>query len=71
MDANTLVRIRHDLAITQTQLAKALGVTRQTVGRWETGGWTIPGPAKRYIEILAANPHLLTALSTPEPLQSL
>jgi DNA-binding transcriptional regulator YiaG len=37
-------RIRDRLTLTQAALARALGVTRVTVARWETGVDAIPEP---------------------------
>ena len=34
---NKIARKRKDLGLTQTEFAEKLNVTRQTVGRWETG----------------------------------
>ena len=34
---NKMARKRKDLGMTQTEFAEKLNVTRQTVGRWETG----------------------------------
>lgn len=34
---NKLRQFRHELGLTQAELASALGVTRITVARWETG----------------------------------
>lgn len=38
----TIAQIRHDLGITQEEMARRLYVTRQAVSRWETGE-TTPG----------------------------
>ncbi len=43
-------RIRERLTLTQAALARALGVTRVTVTRWETGVYAIPEPTARLLE---------------------
>jgi DNA-binding transcriptional regulator YiaG len=43
-------RIRHDLQLTQAALARALGVTRVTVARWESGVYAIPEPTARLLQ---------------------
>jgi DNA-binding transcriptional regulator YiaG len=42
-------RIRHGLQLTQAALARALGVTRVTVARWEIGVYAIPEPTARLL----------------------
>lgn len=37
MDPGEFFRIRIDLSLTQEDLAERMGVTRQTVNRWENG----------------------------------
>ncbi len=43
-------RIRKRLRLTQADLARALGVTRVTVARWETGVYAIPEPTARLLQ---------------------
>jgi DNA-binding transcriptional regulator YiaG len=43
-------RIRHGLQLTQAALARALGVTRVTVARWEIGVYAIPEPTARLLQ---------------------
>lgn len=43
-------RIRHGLQLTQAALARALGVTRVTVARWETGVYAVPEPTARLLQ---------------------
>ncbi len=45
-------RIRERLKLTQAALARALGVTRVTVARWETGVYAIPEPTARLLQRL-------------------
>jgi transcriptional regulator with XRE-family HTH domain len=47
-----LARLRHRLHLTQAQLAGLLGVTRNTVARWEIGLRRIPEPAARLAQRL-------------------
>jgi putative transcriptional regulator len=37
MNSAEIIRIRHELGLTQEQLAHAVGVTTSTVNRWEMG----------------------------------
>ena len=43
-------RIRHGLHLTQAALARALGVTRVTVARWEIGVYAVPEPTARLLQ---------------------
>jgi DNA-binding transcriptional regulator YiaG len=49
-----LKRMRARLGLTQVKLAAELGVTSNTVARWETGIRGIPEPVARLVERLAA-----------------
>ena len=48
-----LKRVRARLGLTQTQLADRLGVTQNTVARWEMGDRRITEPMGRLIERIA------------------
>ena len=50
--ARELKRIRVRLRVTQTKLAERLGVTQNTVARWEIGLRGIPEPTARLIRRL-------------------
>jgi transcriptional regulator with XRE-family HTH domain len=45
--------IRQRLGLTQAALAEAIGVTSNTVARWERGEMAISEPAARLLEKLA------------------
>jgi DNA-binding transcriptional regulator YiaG len=45
--------MRQKLALTQAALAEAIGVTSNTVARWERGEMAISEPAARLLEKLA------------------
>ncbi len=45
--------IRQKLALTQAALAEAVGVTSNTMARWERGEMAISEPAARLIEKIA------------------
>src|SRR5262249_5524514 len=44
--------LRHEINLTQQNLAAILGVDVQSVGRWERGESEIPGPAQGVIRLL-------------------
>ncbi len=52
MDAATLRRYRKELRLTQAELGHELGVTRNSVTRWEIGMHPIPAPVAKLIERL-------------------
>lgn len=49
MTKNELKQARSALEMTQTELAQEVGVTQNTVARWEMGVRGIPEPAARLI----------------------
>ena len=51
--------LRREMDLTQEELAKRLGVTAQTVARYEKGETDIPGPADKLLRFVYAM-HLLT-----------
>lgn len=53
MSGRELRSIRQKLALTQAALAEAIGVTSNTVARWERGEMAISEPAARLLEKLA------------------
>jgi transcriptional regulator with XRE-family HTH domain len=53
MTGTQLHGIRKRLGWTQAQLADAIGVSRNTVARWERGEMKIREPAARLIERIA------------------
>jgi putative transcriptional regulator len=44
--------LRHELNMTQMNLAALIGVDVQNLGRWERGETGIPGPAQRLVRLL-------------------
>ena len=44
--------LRHEINLTQQDLAAVIGVDVQSVGRWERGEIKIPGPAQRLIRLI-------------------
>jgi transcriptional regulator with XRE-family HTH domain len=53
MNGDELKRIRLRLTLTQAQLAERLGVTANTVARWERGEVTITDPMAKLIRLTA------------------
>jgi DNA-binding transcriptional regulator YiaG len=53
MTGRELLSIRQKLALTQAALAEAIGVTSNTVARWERDEMAISEPAARLLEKLA------------------
>ena len=49
--AERLRAARHHLEATQERTAKAIGVSRVTLARWETGSHRPSGLARRYVEL--------------------
>jgi transcriptional regulator with XRE-family HTH domain len=54
MTPTGLKRIRRALGLTQERLARALGVDRVTVARWEGGTYRITEPIVRLVQRIAA-----------------
>jgi transcriptional regulator with XRE-family HTH domain len=50
-----LKRIRLRLGLTQTELARELGVTRNSVTRWETGVHKVPPMTTYALRVLAGH----------------
>ncbi len=44
--------LRHEMLMSQNTLAKLIGVTEQTVRRWESGEITIPKPSESILRFL-------------------
>jgi transcriptional regulator with XRE-family HTH domain len=53
MTGKEIRALRHKLDWTQVALAEAVGVTSNTVARWERGEMAISEPAARLLEKLA------------------
>ncbi len=54
MTGRELRSIRQKLVLTQAALAEAVGVTSNTVARWERGEMAISEPAARLLKKIAA-----------------
>ncbi len=57
MKGQTLKRIRKEMKVTQVRLGKMLGVTGNTVARWERNEVGISKPMSTLIKILAKGHH--------------
>jgi DNA-binding XRE family transcriptional regulator len=68
--ANSIKTMRRDLAMTQAQFGTMVGVTRNTVARWERGELGMRPTTKRLIGIIVEQQRLIAALSTAEKLGS-
>lgn len=53
MNANQIKALRKKLGLTAKQLGDMLGVTENTVNRWETGWRTAKGPAATLLRRMA------------------
>jgi transcriptional regulator with XRE-family HTH domain len=60
MTGRKLRSIRQKLALTQAALAEAVGVTSNTMARWERGEMAISEPAARLLEKLAQERKITT-----------
>lgn len=63
-----ITALRLTLGMTQPQFAAALGCTRASIAKWETGTSTPTSPMLLLLGILRDHPHLLTTppLEIPE-----
>ncbi len=52
---SALKRLRRDLQMTQAGLAAELGVSRETIARWEIGSRRIPELAARLLKRMRQN----------------
>jgi transcriptional regulator with XRE-family HTH domain len=52
MDGEEFKRKRHQLGLTQAQLANKLGVTATAVARWERGERSVSEPVARFLTLL-------------------
>jgi transcriptional regulator with XRE-family HTH domain len=55
MKPEQLRRLRQKLGLTQEELAREVGVARNSVARWERGEMAISEPAARLIQRIAAD----------------
>jgi DNA-binding transcriptional regulator YiaG len=56
MEGKELLEIRKSLGLTQVQIAERIGVTSNTVARWERGEVRISEPVSKLILLLAGSP---------------
>ena len=56
MTAAQLRRLRKQMGLTQVQLAAMVGVSENTLARWERGEMTMREPAARLLRTLAMKP---------------
>jgi transcriptional regulator with XRE-family HTH domain len=66
MTGAALRQLRRQLGWTQTQLADAVGVTRNTVARWERDELGMRATAERLIQVIAAE-HTLAKRAKGKP----
>lgn len=52
MTGSELRRLRHGLGLTQAQMGERIGVTQNTVARWERGEVGIGEPQARLIRLI-------------------
>lgn len=62
--------LRHEINLTQENLAALLGTDAQNVARWEKGITKVPGPADRLIRLLYRE-HASGNMAIFEPLKEL
>jgi DNA-binding transcriptional regulator YiaG len=51
--AESIARLRARLGLTQSEMARALGVRQQTISEWETGRYAPRGASLRMLQFLA------------------
>jgi DNA-binding transcriptional regulator YiaG len=66
MTADEFKRLREALGVNQTDLANALGVTRRTLGRWETGVSPVPRHVGALLRIAVGSPEARRDLGLPK-----
>jgi DNA-binding transcriptional regulator YiaG len=62
MDSDEVRRIRQQLGVTQGKLARALGVSRALVGRWEAGTEKPSSMAANFLNLLLELRRVVKAL---------
>lgn len=60
-----IVRLRHELGLTQAGLERALGASPGSVGRWERSEFLQGGTTDRLMRLLWAHPELLREVAEP------
>ncbi|CCV64821.1 conserved hypothetical protein [Alteracholeplasma palmae J233] len=66
VDSEFLKKFRHELHLTQLQLAKVLGVSKKTIEKWEQGKNPLLGPAARLVYLIHQNPKIILELQLEE-----
>jgi DNA-binding transcriptional regulator YiaG len=66
MTAEEFKRLREALDVNQTDLAKALGVDRRTLGRWETGVTPVPHHVGVLLRLATDSPGARRELGLPK-----
>jgi putative transcriptional regulator len=56
---NDIAKVRHELGLSQSQLATILGISLDTLQNWEQGRRKPTGPAKVLLRIILKHPRLL------------
>lgn len=64
--AESIAELRRQLALSQAEFARRLGVRQQTVSEWETGRYAPRGASARMLSVLAEERAPYDA-SPPEP----
>ena len=60
-------RIRRSLKLTQTELAKVVGIGKVAFSRYERGETRPPSPLVKLLKLVERHPHLLAEISTASP----
>jgi transcriptional regulator with XRE-family HTH domain len=67
MTNTDLRRLRHQLKLTQVDLAAVLGVTPTSLARWEQGRYQVPQLAAVAVTLLAERATANRSTSAPQP----
>jgi len=67
MEPNLIQRLRHDLGMSQAELAEAVGVSRVAVTHWESGNRRPSGPAEMLLNQLVGRTKNKSGKKTQKP----